>query len=85
MSVERKFCDMFARVFELFPTIKDASNLPEDGSCPTTGIYTIDDYTVEDKAFDKIPPGEYELTMEVVDTETKRTLVPIETVGMFKF
>lgn len=83
MSAEYPFCDFFAKVVQLFPTIKDSSNL--EGSCPTTGVYTIDDVTLEDKFFSKIPPGEYELTVVVVDTGSKKTLTETETIGMFKF
>lgn len=83
MTTEYPFCDFFEKVFQLFPTIKESSNL--DGSCPTTGVYTIDDVTLEDKFFSRVPPGEYELNLEVVDTSSKKTLVETETIGMFKF
>lgn len=83
MTAEHPFCDFFEKVYQLIPTIKESSNL--DGSCPATGVYTIDDLTVEDKFFGKIPPGEYELNMKVIDSSSKKTLVDTETVGMFKF
>ncbi|XP_023300581.2 uncharacterized protein LOC111682824 [Lucilia cuprina] len=68
-NIEREICKFVAEDEDIYPGIKEKSNLPEPGSCPLSkGEYTIDDYEMNaDFLPADTPKGDYLLVFLLKD------------------
>ncbi|KAM7348233.1 chemosensory protein A 7a [Cochliomyia hominivorax] len=68
-NLEKEICKFIAEDEDMYPGVKEKSNLPDPGTCPVPkGEYTIDDYEVQaDFLPDDIPKGDYLLVFLLKD------------------